>query len=344
MATSTAAIQDSALDAELDKPVRKDTPHRANQRSFPHRGGRSGRGTFSHRYSPIKSQKQKAPATKISTSVTFEKKSTPLGMMSSSRKTLYPVYSSNLGLDSVVESVYNSMTARDHRLAHRISLNMMKYITSCAWLNRVTQCAIHYGYAYPIGVSDLKKATAGIILPEMLAKYIESFGLYQGLNGLKIVPHCWNDFAGFFGYGPNIMVNPDVYLELDHRPIPPNLWHLDNEWIVAYNEAISRAAQRGFSFRRVTQDVYQGSSAMVSSFSIENDYIVAWSTETTIDAELRLSGCFKYRRSDLQDAWPGENSHLIYAEFRTMAYDPRIELSDLILDQIVPDTSGLITH
>lgn len=262
----------------------------------------------------------------------FEKLPLPTFMSLPARRSYYMVYSSNFGLVEFVPRVYQAMISKDFRLGHIITLPQLQYVTSIALLNRVQQCAIEYGTIQPSRTSDVKALANGIVLPDVICKYIEAFGMYTMLNGLRIIPLVGRHYDEHYPLDQAIMIDPAQYLVEEHRPIPDNDWKLDNAWVNAFNEATLRA-KTGMSFRKVdNSEKYHGSSAMVSSYRHATYGIVAYSAEALPIPEAQLNACYALRNVSVRHLWIGEDQHLVEGEFLSTAFEPQSLISALCVE------------
>lgn len=242
------------------------------------------------------------------------------------RRKVFPVFTSNKGCENLSRQVYQTIRAKDFRLAQNLDVDQLAYVTTIAFYNRVVQCALKHGYAFPDSSSRLKQVATGIQLPAVLAKYIESIGSFETLSGCTVVPHCvpYNQFRDC-----RLMINPEEILEAAHRPVPPGDWALDVEWIVSYNDATTRAARSGMNFRAVDNSTLIGTPEMLVSYVNITDMLLPKAPQVMSEAEAQLGAAYQFRDYHQRVNWPGENHELLFDAFTAIPFDPRVLISDV---------------
>jgi hypothetical protein len=240
---------------------------------------------------------------------------------------VFPVFTSNLGCRDLSRLTFQVIQAKDYRLALNISEDQLTYVMTIAYCNRICQVAIHCGYAFPADASRLKQVATGIQLPDVLAKYIEAIGVVQLLSGATIVPFS-GDYRTIFPVRSRIMIDPATVLNGARRPVPPGAWAIDVPYIVAYNEATSRASRSGMKFRTVNHSVYEGRIEMAVSSRREGELLTPVAPQTMTEAEAQLGATYRFRMYNELEQWFGTDKPLLFDAFTAIPFDPRILFSD----------------
>jgi hypothetical protein len=260
----------------------------------------------------------------------FDKMTIPDSLAIMPRKSVFAIYTSNLGINSLVPSVYRQIIAKDRQFGERISCAQMQYATHIALLNRVQLVSVAHGTVTPYQHDLVCDFAKNILLPDILSKYVESFGLYKTRNGVKVIPAIGRTFEEHFLLDQTLMLDPCALLQHEGEHIPNNTWRILEQWLDHYKTFCIRAEKTGMSFRAVDNSVLIGSSAMVSSFrnTCEGD-IIAYTSESIEYAEAQLIGCYAMRDRSTRDYWPYGDHHLISDDFTTTAYSTRMFLSEI---------------
>jgi len=191
------------------------------------------------------------------------------------------------------------------------------------------QTSLKHGYAFPINASRLKQVASGIQLPSVLAQYIEAIGSFQLSSTATVVPLS-KDYAEMFPPGSILMVDPAELLLEANRDVPHGDWALDVEWIVAYNEATTRASRTGMRFRNVDQNDLVGRSEMVVSYyETPDDMLQPVAPQVMSEAEAQLGAAYMFRDYNQLGMWPGDNAELLFDAFTAIPFDPRVVVSDI---------------
>jgi hypothetical protein len=221
--------------------------------------------------------------------------------------------------------VYNVIQAKDHRLGVNIAAAQMAYVTNIAFLNRAVQCGVHYGYSFPDGASRLKQVAAGIQLPSVLATYVESIGQVSLASGVSVVPYVDEPHIWLTEH----MISPASQLTAAGRQPPLDVWALDIEWIVQYNDATSRASRSGMNFRNVDNSSLLGRSEMLVSYKVtDDDLLLPSAPQIMSEAEAQLGAVYRFRNYDSWDDF-GVNKELLFNAFIAIPFVESIMVSDL---------------
>lgn len=256
----------------------------------------------------------------------YSKTSSRSGLQMVTRRRVFPVFTSNLGVRTVAAIIYDSMVGRDYRLGQTITLIQLQYVLCIAWCNRLCQIGQSEGTAFPLQASRLKSIASGIVLPDILCKFVECIGKVRTLSGVEVVPWV-ADYHQLFEN--DLMVSPADLLHEAERPIPRGDWALDVDWIIAYNDATTRAGRTGMKFRNVDNAALSGRPELLVSYSVVEEELIPWCPQVLLESEGQLGAAYQWRnRADI-DRWPGTNKELVFNAFSTVPFDPRVFLTDI---------------
>lgn len=245
------------------------------------------------------------------------------------RLRIFPIFTSNLGCRLLAEQAFNAIRARDFRLAQNITVLQLSYVLTIAFCNRLAQCGIQFGYAFVQNASFLKQIATGIQLPSVLAQYIESIGAVKMASAASVVPYV-ADYRRLFPPNSDLMVDPADLLFEAGRPIPPGEWALDSEWIIAYNEATTRASRTGMNFRVVDNTSLNGrSELLVSYLDTPDNMILPKAPQTMSEAEAQLGAVYRFRNYNDRAHWFGMHHELLFDAFTAIPCDPTVVFSDI---------------
>lgn len=245
------------------------------------------------------------------------------------RRQNFPIFISNLGCRELVHDCYATMTAKDYRLGHNISELDLSYVTSIALCNRMVQCGITYGYAFPSEASRLKQVASGIQLPSVLCNYIESVGRFVLSSGLSVVPWV-DDYRHLFLENNEVQLDPFLLIEEEFRPDQrPEHWPLQIAKITGYNDATTRASRSGMKFRSVDNSDLTGSVEMVVSYARIDTMLLPKAPQIMTEAEAQLGACYRFRDYNQLEQWPGENKELLFDGFTAIPFEPKVVFSDV---------------
>lgn len=226
------------------------------------------------------------------------------------RRRFYQILCSSAGVHDLCDILFNSIQFRDFRMAANVTLQQLEYCVVISSWARIASVAIESGYVTSNvpELSQLLKSVVGIQLPAVLAKYIESMGVFKLANGCEVAPwfaeretmqnHFYNQ------------LNPDDLLRAAQRPIPPNYWSIDRDWISTWNQATTRPSRLGMHFRPLTWSEIAGTPEMIVSPTISEDgeYLRPTAPQQLTDVEGSLGAVYRWRDYDALRHWPEQTA------------------------------------
>lgn len=224
--------------------------------------------------------------------------------------------------------IYRVIRDKDYRIAQNITELMLTYVTILAYCNRVVQTAISTVTAVPQQASRLKQVTNGILLPDVLCRYIESIGKVEMASGVVLVPWA-AEYENMFPEGCRIMIDPAEILAEMGRPIPEGPWAIDVDVVIAYNAATSRGARSGIGFREVDNSTLSGREEMFVSYQEEQDQMLTpFAPQRMSSATIQLGACYQFRNYAEIRQWFGRNKQLLFNAFTTIPFEPGIVITN----------------
>lgn len=168
------------------------------------------------------------------------------------------------------------------------------------------------------------------MLPDILAKYVECFGKLTLPSGATVAPFS-GSYRNLIPAGSTIMIDPAVLCEEAGRPVPPQDWAIDYDWIIDYNDATTRAYRSGMKFRLVDNSTFDGRSEMTTSYTSVGDELVPKSPMVMSEAEITLGAAYKIRDYATRAVWFGTNHELLFDAFTSTPIVPEIVLTELAI-------------
>lgn len=249
------------------------------------------------------------------------------------------IYVGNHGVKTLSRSIFGMMQARDSKITEKVSELQLRYVLTLAYTNRVVQTALHYGYKLDIPeASQLKRAAESIQLPGILAKYVESIGVFKLATGAEVAPFAGSYFE-MFPENHAYQISPVMILTEAERTIPNDHWHIDYRWIEEWNINTTRPSRGGMGFTSVNYASYDGRLEMLVSYrsSIDPDdplaseSLVAVAPQQLSEAEGMLGGVYKFRDYDAKHSWLPGVRELLFAQFYSTEFQAESFLATLVI-------------
>lgn len=242
----------------------------------------------------------------------------------------FPIFTSNLGIPSLVKCVYRDYSLFDQQFSSCITETQLCYITTLAFVNR---CMTAQLFVRDANTHELERVANPLMLPSVLADYIESIGLVMLPAGIIVSPLITQDESWL---RHELITHPDHYLVLEEVATTPTTWGIHIPWIEIYNGMVDKLDPLVQStFRRVTS-LRSGSLEMLVSIRKleENSWQALSPVKMSLHQALR-SGCRQYR--DVADAsrWPGFHNELLHECFRSQPYDPELVMTHEVLSSLL---------
>lgn len=246
--------------------------------------------------------------------------------------TLFPIWCSNLGISTICQWVFDTLRARDYRMAAVVSELQMEYVTCIAFISRILQVNVLTGARTGIPeISRVKDAAAGIHLPKIIVDYISALGKLDLAQGQTVIPLA-GTYRQMFPLQSPLIRDPATILEEAGRNIPPGEWPLDNDWISEWNRHTTRPSQAGMKFMPIDNSQIDGRIEMVTTYRTSRPYrnlLTPFGPQVCTEAELQLGASYRFRDERQRAQWFGENKRLLHSTITARDFDPQVLISDL---------------
>lgn len=252
-------------------------------------------------------------------------------------KLTFTLYCSNHGIDSLCQSVFESILNRDFRSVASVTSDYLKYVTSLAYFYRCSRVAELTGYHTQVeDLSDLRRVTCGLRLPGVLCDYIESLGRIQTASGAYVGP--WVATATTW-YAQPFMWSPNNFLHRIPDAVGNGPWSICPSVINMWNDATTRAAARSMHVRTVSFDSIEGDLGMlISCHDLIGNMLTPVSSQVLTNTVATKHGCYQWRNSEQIAEWPGDTSLFCAPLFRGYAIDPLLSWKDIVVGSFVDPT------
>jgi hypothetical protein len=254
----------------------------------------------------------------------------PSSLQMQPNHTYFPIFTSNIGCRTLSTVVHRSMTTKDHRLGHIMTVEELQYATCIAWILRVATCANTLGYNIIDSYSVLKRYATGIQLPTILADYVEVTGSFELSSGATIVPHM-AEYPALFQNNP-LMFDPAEPLIGAHGTEMIGGWPINRQWILRYNDATLRASRSGMHFRGVNNTTLVGRAELCVGYSpvVGDAHLIQPHAPIRIlETQATLGAAYRFRDWTQRNGWPGLYQELVTNTFSSRPIDPTFEIQAL---------------
>jgi len=295
MENNTSNTTELPLPKEKEIPTNRQppqpivTPQRGNKRG--NKRGNPRRGNFSGL--PDKRQKSefiKQPETTLQTTYLL--------------LSYFELATSFYGVRHVATSFYNVLRARDRKLTDLFSVDEFYYVILLSVYYRCATIANKAKGTLIFGMSDLKTATENLLLPDVIAKYIETYGMVKKSDGVTVYPY-FRDIDNFDNAG---FVNPGFVLDrINEQREAMNLqpynrrgeWSISSELIVKYMTAVSRALKNAIELRTVTYSETEGRMEFLAVYETsDNGYLRCKALDKIDLAACQLGSAYRFHHPD----------------------------------------------
>jgi hypothetical protein len=249
--------------------------------------------------------------------------------MNTPLRTVFPIFTTMRGVSRLSELTHSVLAAKDKRLT--MTSNMIKYVTTLAALAKANLCAMENSIALPEDLSALKQATKGLYLPDVIARYVETFGTVD-LNGIKVAPMVGTatQFKTWNGFSPKSFLTEEECMDIR------TCWEINVNVVLNWGDVAGRAQRSGLNFRLVDY-AEKGTEELLSSFSATaegSSYLLEPFTPTkTITATAKLGAAYRFREEGGE--WPGKYSLTVTGLFHSPSFLEDTFLQERILDSFM---------
>jgi hypothetical protein len=301
---------------------------------------------------------------------TFQQKPIAVGKLTTPLTNFNPTFVSTSGIPHIVDSVLEIYCTRDTQLRRLMPACLLKYVFTLCVFARLARLANKTGSSSIRDFDRLLAVTKHIRLPNMLARYVETIGLWTTPNGVTICPLTFETLANYLVayhrvpaphrleiddyYYSHRTVEDDVDEYLDNyyahfaqqvgprppREQPRTVWQYREDFVRFYNSN-TRVDRMGISFREVAHDELEGKEELLSCFSV-----VPGTEEFYSQAALQMSegnallgSCFRFRTSDPSTWIPARGNNAVSGTYFTapVLVDPRTHICEVERQHVLRD-------
>jgi hypothetical protein len=204
---------------------------------------------------------------------------------------------------------------------------LLAYATCVATLYRLFRVSTESGYSYELHqLSDLKQMAEATILPEPLAKFIESIGSVTHEHSVY-VPHIRN-----FQYYRRMLCTARLHIPDDFKSDRPDDHYIDHEAFIGYLESTGRGYKSGVRMRKVAPTL-DGTAEFLAAYRGEVDEATAYYPSMGVESLAQLGAAYRLRNVENRDVWFGHRDSITY-NFISDTYDQALLLSQVTIDTV----------
>jgi len=283
--------------------------------------------------------------TKPGSNPAFLKSNAPSSLMTTPRQNIYEINIATKYFLDTVEITYSVMSDRDYRLDKQLTLADLQYVSLCALLYRVHAVRSLSGKFCVQSFGKLKECVENLVLPDFIAKAIESIGIVALPNGTCVLPKELTNTsvkeASYHVHPYTLIVEGDrhppgtgLYGDLSARQstaltVTDTSLYYDKAactWIFTrYMSRIARGIKTGVLFRKVDFTKVEGTvEYTVMRKVVENLTCVGLATHSIPDSQAKLGAIYGFRNDADHPTWVTEDDekHVSYVHTsKTFALD-----------------------
>lgn len=177
------------------------------------------------------------------------------------------------GITHLAEIFYGMLRSRDSKMTALFTELEFRYVLTMSVLYRLATIANYHHSAFIGKLSDLKTLAHGLLLPDVIATYVETFGIVTLQNGAKVIPF-FRGYQHVRRHMPMADLNNIVQMinmyDLEEYETQywadPDDWGLCDAIVLKYSKACSRALKNAIELRPVKYDEYEGRPEFLSCY------------------------------------------------------------------------------
>lgn len=230
------------------------------------------------------------------TEATFEKKSDSPVLSVYNLLPVFELQTAFLGILEISRAFYDILLAKDAKMTNLFSCDELTYTLSLCVYYRCATVANRSNTKIIFGLSYLKSMVEGLLLPDVLAQFVETFGQVKLSNGCIIAPL----FDGYHhmrrqnGFVDPLTILRRMELEPTHEE-----WALHSRPVLRYAQACSRALKNAMELRNVNYAMLEGRPELLACYSFSDDGTYNVSAIDKIDQkQAQLGAAYRIRISN----------------------------------------------
>lgn len=202
------------------------------------------------------------------TEAKFEKKSDSPVLSVFTLLSVFELHTAFMGVIEIARAFYNILHSRDSKMTNLFSIDDLTYTLLLSTYYRCAYVTNHSATKIIFGLSQLKSVVEGILLPDVLATFVETFGQVKLSDGSTIAPFF--DSYDRMKRQPGF-VDPKTILDrMGLQPIEPE-WSLNAEPVLRYMQASTRALKNAMELRPVKYTELEGRPELLGNYRISED-------------------------------------------------------------------------
>lgn len=312
---------------EPDVDIQSQNPTTSSFSSFP---GNKRKGSFNNKPFSKRPRFNQKPGQNRRGGAAYNKTAINPTTLIRPRRSVFPVFVSDEGCTEITRVIYSIVTCKDRHMGAQVPLILMQYVAHMVFYARLLYVGSTLGYYIDREANWLKNNCKSILLPEILAKYIETLGYVDTPNGHRIVPFIpdWERYKESI-HSERIL---QLYTELqrpfigDEHPDELNIpaWALDTIAIMRYNTNSSRALRLGPGFRTVNFENPEGRKELLVSTKAHPDGLIPCASFAITQPEAITGATHRWRRLEDRGDWLPAENHLLEPDFEDSVVMPDV--------------------
>jgi hypothetical protein len=220
--------------------------------------------------------------------------------------TVFEIITSFLGIRHVAQSFYEILHARDSKMTNLFSELEFAYVIQLSVYYRCARIANECKTAFLPRLSDLKTLIDGLLLPDCIATFVETFGIVKLTNGASVCPYFRNhatmtQTVGFVDLADTLRsINRERQnYDLPPLDINPDNWNINEEIVLKYARASSRALKNAIELRPVDYNNTEGRPEFLTVYEVDGRHIKCRSFDKIDSTQCQLGACYRLRTAEM---------------------------------------------
>jgi hypothetical protein len=212
------------------------------------------------------------------------------------------------GVRHVTNCFYDLLSVRDSKTTSYFSALEFHYIVLLSVYYRCATVANTAKTTIILGLHDLSIALKGLLLPDAVATYVETFGRFKLSSGASVVPYFRgiHDMQHLPGFVDPVTGFRTINQIREEKELPPygaqGDWNISIQIITNYSKALARMSKGIVDFRSVNFDELEGRAEFVSCYEVDgNTRIRCYSYDNVDQAACQLGAAFRFRHCGQPD-------------------------------------------
>jgi len=212
------------------------------------------------------------------------------------------------GVRYVTNCFYDLLSVRDSKTTSYFSALEFHYIVLLSIYYRCATVSNAAKTTIILGLHDLSIALKGLLLPDAIATYVETFGRFKLSSGATVVPyfrgiHDMQHLPGFVDPVTGLRTINQIREERELQPYgAQGDWSISVQLITNYSKSLARMSKGIVDFRSVNYDELEGRSEFVTCYEADgNTRIRCYAYDNIDQASCQLGAASRLRRSGQPD-------------------------------------------